>query len=367
MNERQGETTQALIESAGQHGYRVTAVMLKKWHLFGLLSSPKTPGLGRPSRHDNDERKRGSETVYPPGTSAQLLRLLAIRAEGGRFKPERALWRLWWEGWPVNPEKIRVRLMPDLTLRDAGDFLHTLATETLPPPLAGMRKRASTEVFVSLMEFMFRVMGNKSAASWRIESGIQALYKAGGLGRLRRSVSDEKMPDFGGNAQPSGVKPIALSVMALWAATSREARHTAILEADADALEHARHDLCTIATVTRQVWPVISSLTELDSSNAGRDLIAHYQQVGFDALPDAVGYVLALRRVQSYAAMFDALSEHADSIAVVLEQAIRQERQTMKKPPRRLEPSGGTTQGDKSPCTTILASPSIPPAHETVS
>lgn len=363
MNDRQGETTQALIETAGQNGYRVTAVMLKKWHLFGLLPQPVQRPLGR----SQGGKYLGTVTVYPPGTLAQLLRLLAIRAEGGRFNPERALWRLWWEGCPVDWEKLRDHLGIESRPSDIGEMIRELTIETLPPPLARMRKRVSVDAFASLMEFMLRVMGKKSVASWRIESGIQALYKAGGLSRLRRSVLNEKMPDFDGNALPSDVKPIALSVMELWAATSQEARHTAILEADADTLEQARRDLRTVAAVTLKVWPVISSLPELEASNAGRDLIAHYQEVGFDAIPPAVGYVLALRKLSVYAALFDVLSERAETIAAELERAIRDEETASEKPRHRLQTVRGMAQGGKSPCTTSLAPHSIPPAHETVS
>ncbi len=319
MNGQQGETTPFLIDTAQQHGHRVTAGMLKKWHLFGLLPRPKQKQLGR----NREGKSLGSVTIYPPRTLAQLLRLLEMRSEGGRFNPERALWRLWWEGWPVDPESIRSRLGVESQQSNIAEVVRTLATEPLPPPLARMRKRAAADMFATLIKVMFQVLDKGVVGNWRLKSTFDALYKAGGLRDLRRSVSQEQMPDSGGTAVPGGPKPVIQSVIDLWVATSRDARNTAILEADGNALEQARRDLHTVATVTRDVWPVVSSLPEFSKSNAGRDLITHYQRAGFDALPCAVSYVLALRRVQVYAELFDLLSERAETIAVDVARAIR--------------------------------------------
>ena len=84
---------------------------------------------------------------------------------GGRFDPEGARWRLWWEGWLVDPEQIRTRLT---TTEDAWD--HALATfraamddgdvddaltlfteSRLPYPVLGRaRQRAGGEAFATL-------------------------------------------------------------------------------------------------------------------------------------------------------------------------------------------------------------------------
>jgi len=154
-------------------------------------------------------------------------------------------------------------------------------------------------------------------------SGLEGLYKTSGLRDLRRSVFQEQMPDSGVTAVPGGPRSIIQSVLDMWTATSRDARNTAILEVNENALEQARRDLHTVATVTRDLWPVVSSLPELSKSNAGRDLITHYQRAGFDTLPYAVSYMLVLRRVPVYAELFDVLSERAETIAVDVARAIR--------------------------------------------
>ncbi len=168
-----GEPREAVLAVAAARDPRFTAVTFKKWRDAGLLPRP----IGRPGRG----RGRGKGAVYPAGTSDQLLRLLALRAEGGRFDPERARWRLWWEGWPVDPEPIRARLTTTqdtwdqalATFRaamDDGDVDDPLALFTesrLPYPVLGRaRQRAGGEEFATFAYLMLEVIGGRFAG-WR--------------------------------------------------------------------------------------------------------------------------------------------------------------------------------------------------------
>lgn len=86
-----GETAAQLRETATAHGYVVTPKQLLRWHTAGLLPRPQQQHLGR---------GRGTITVYPAETTAQLLALLGLH-EGRRLRVGRAGFALWYEGWPV--------------------------------------------------------------------------------------------------------------------------------------------------------------------------------------------------------------------------------------------------------------------------
>src|SRR4051794_20444227 len=105
-DERSGEPRENVLAVAMTEDPRFSEVTFKKWRDRGLVPRP----IARPGRG----RELGRAAVYPPGTTAQLLRVLAIRTEGGRFDPDRALWRLWWERWPVAPDGIRGLLAAEL-------------------------------------------------------------------------------------------------------------------------------------------------------------------------------------------------------------------------------------------------------------
>ena len=72
-------------------GFAVSERQLKRWHFEGLLPAPAQAwSSGVP----------GSETIYPIGTSDQLLALCALRRS---FRRSTAVgWLLWWHGFRVN-------------------------------------------------------------------------------------------------------------------------------------------------------------------------------------------------------------------------------------------------------------------------
>jgi hypothetical protein len=95
-----GETTEDLLGAARARGFDLTARQIAEWHRdrIGLLPRPTPRWRGR----------KGSESVYPPGTVRQLLALCAFRRED-RHVPHIA-WRLWWAGYPVRGGHVRALL-----------------------------------------------------------------------------------------------------------------------------------------------------------------------------------------------------------------------------------------------------------------
>jgi hypothetical protein len=96
----QAEPRDEVIKYAAKLGYVVTAPQLARWHRAGLLPRPRQQPLGR---------GRGTETVYPPGTAAQVVALCQIKDDERRLG--RVAFRLWWEGFDVDLGLIRNQLV----------------------------------------------------------------------------------------------------------------------------------------------------------------------------------------------------------------------------------------------------------------
>lgn len=90
-SETQVEPSASLIDAAEVAGYSLTEDRLARWHRQGLLPSPSVKHLGK---------GRGTTSLYPSGTTRQLLDLLSIRQK------HRSLvevgFRLWLAGYPVS-------------------------------------------------------------------------------------------------------------------------------------------------------------------------------------------------------------------------------------------------------------------------
>jgi hypothetical protein len=93
------ESRDDLIKLAASLGYAVTAAQLARWHRAGLLPRPSQRSLGR---------GRGTETVYPVGTSVQLVALCHMKDEERRL--DRLAFGLWWDGFTVDLNVVRVLL-----------------------------------------------------------------------------------------------------------------------------------------------------------------------------------------------------------------------------------------------------------------
>ena len=97
-------TAAELVRVAERAGFQVTRRQIERWHHAGLLPSPT-------QRHVSGVR--GSVSVYPPGTDRPLLALCRWRAR--RRKLHELAFRLWWEGYAIQPRTLREslgRLMP---------------------------------------------------------------------------------------------------------------------------------------------------------------------------------------------------------------------------------------------------------------
>src|SRR5690348_2860734 len=85
------ELASDLLAQAKAAGFAVSETQLARWSRAGLLPRPKQQSLGR---------GKGTQTVFPPGTAAQLLALCAIRKQTRLMV--RWGWHLWWRGFPVH-------------------------------------------------------------------------------------------------------------------------------------------------------------------------------------------------------------------------------------------------------------------------
>jgi hypothetical protein len=93
------ESRDELIKYAAALDCTVSFAQLARWHRAGLLPRPSQQPLGR---------GRGTATLYPHGTSAQLVALCQIKEEERRL--DRVAFRLWWEGFSVDSGVIKSHL-----------------------------------------------------------------------------------------------------------------------------------------------------------------------------------------------------------------------------------------------------------------
>jgi hypothetical protein len=97
-----------VIGYASSLGYIVSGPQLARWHRAGLLPRPRQRPLGR---------GLGTQTIYPPGTSVQMVALCQIKAEEHRL--DRVAFRLWGEGFTIEPDVIRSLLVAKMNRVDA--------------------------------------------------------------------------------------------------------------------------------------------------------------------------------------------------------------------------------------------------------
>lgn len=169
MHEPHAEPGEGIRATALRCDPGFSDVMFKKWRTAGLLPRP----IARPGRG----RGPGRDALYPPGTTAQLCRVLELRASmlkaGRRFQPGKVRWQLWWEGWPIDAERIwadlSVRCDETAALvaamwRDGEptpfcrEQVAAMAAGTLPTPLREVRQRVGrerfTETYFLLLELL---------------------------------------------------------------------------------------------------------------------------------------------------------------------------------------------------------------------
>ncbi len=359
MGDGQVETTDVLVAEAAKQGHQVSRAQLKRWYAAGLLPRPRRRSLGK---------GRGTMTIYPPGTTAQLLRLLEIRAEGGRFDPEQALWRLWWEKWSIEPGRVRTLLAEQVETQQqalfdvrhdpaGGDLLDRFSEERLPRTLGRARKRAGTTAFPTVAYLLFTVADGTFGKEWQDRDDAPTLFRALGLEHVIASLGAQRA-EFEGAILPS--------LQRLAEASAPAALREALAAATDDDLIAARDELRVLVGIAREGWAVVGPL--LTASNAGGDLLGLPPHEAADLLPGGMLLWLSLRRRPPYAHLYPALRAVVP-LSRVLSQAITgTHHDENKEPPPRRQPSGGLAHGEEpSTCTPSLAPPSDPPRRETAS
>lgn len=84
------EPAELLLATAKSKGFTLSPAQVARWHRVGLLRRPRQQSLGR---------GRGTETIYPAGSTTQLLALCEQRMKKRSLKV--VGWNLWLQGFPV--------------------------------------------------------------------------------------------------------------------------------------------------------------------------------------------------------------------------------------------------------------------------
>ncbi len=93
------EPTQDILDYLKFAGFDVTRDQLARLHRRRLISQPfNGPGVGR-----------GVVSMYPAGTAERMLRISQLKKSTKQF--DELAWRLWWEGFNVDPDLVRAYLM----------------------------------------------------------------------------------------------------------------------------------------------------------------------------------------------------------------------------------------------------------------
>jgi hypothetical protein len=148
VDEAPGQTRDEVLQAAREADCQVSADQLARWHRAGLLPRPRQQALGR---------GRGTVTLYPAGTSAQVIALCRIKSQHRNLN--RAAFQLWWEGFGVDEAQVRAPL-----LKAAAEVNGVLRSLSLGP-----EKRAKN-AFESLI--------NRRLGRARLERLLRAAHDA---------------------------------------------------------------------------------------------------------------------------------------------------------------------------------------------
>ncbi len=130
-NEEPGswESTQDILEFLGFAGVETTRDQLARLHRRRLINEPfHDPGSAR-----------GSLARYPSGTAERMLRISRLRTSTKQL--DELAWRLWWEGFDVEPDLIRTYLLKRATRWDEqlSEIRAVAATEETQEVVKGER------------------------------------------------------------------------------------------------------------------------------------------------------------------------------------------------------------------------------------
>lgn len=340
----------------------------KKYRDGGLIPRPiRRPGRGK---------SHGKDSIYPTGTTAQLLRLLEMRDEPERFNMDRELWRLWWEGWTVAPDKVKRLLSAkqeawERALFDFWDAweqndeqaISSFKADRLPTYVLGPASgRVGREGFSSLATLVLGMMSGHGAEWFRDTANtgedaedLRIMSTALGLNHALDDFDLEERNIFG--------RELGASFNHFSDAVSPDVLRRCIETTTEADLLHARDELKTLAGTTRNMLSIVEPF--IGRKTAGHDLIDIPIKEATTLAQGAMLIWLSLRHRPEW----DRLSNVLGDVSIItdLQEQIGIRYTDNQQPPRRLEPSGGMTQGGQSPCPTSLAPPTAPPARDAVS
>lgn len=151
------ETREQLLDAAEDAGYLLSSSQLGRLHRAGLVPAPEVKALGR---------GRGTESRFPPGSAARLVRVAKVHAKVHRLAD--LAWRLWWE--------------------DGGE---------IPPPALEALRRVAASIDAGRDGLAALLEGNEAGAPESV-AGLDKLYAdaerarlPGPLAQLRRNVGRE--------------------------------------------------------------------------------------------------------------------------------------------------------------------------------
>ena len=199
-----GESAAEILAVSKNAGVSLTVWMIRRWHRAGLLPKPVQKyrlGTG------------GSETIYPIGTTNQLLALckfIELFPRSLQLCGE----ALWWRGFPVGHKYWRDVLQNSAAWYDlyAPQFLQMMSADNSAEPLETLRtfrtedkifrqirKRLGPKYFAVFLEFLGQII-NGEFEGWATyvqdgsDSDKMAIDKAIRLGRVRNARKLSQRP-----------------------------------------------------------------------------------------------------------------------------------------------------------------------------
>lgn len=254
------ETREDLFAAAAGAGFAMSPSQLGRLHRAGLITEPDVQSLGR---------GRGTESRFPEGTAARLVRVAQIRTQAHRFAD--VAWRLWWEDGGLMTRLARQLLtnaaaamdtqrgrLGEILIDDQADGMDRgldrlyvdAAHSRLPAPLAKVRRNVRSEDFAVVVHALAAAATDQPIPQTGDDQpSIEVLVdRAFGFGAQRRG--DAPAPRIGG-------EPLDLGELAA-VMTVRSASELAA--SDAAELDAARVDVRALVTLATSIAPVFQRL-----------------------------------------------------------------------------------------------------------
>jgi hypothetical protein len=184
------EPTQDILDFLGFAGVETTRDQLARLHRRRLIGEPFHDQIGG----------RSSLARYPAGTAERMLRISQLRSSTKQL--DELAWRLWWEGFDVEPDLIRTYLLKRATrwdeqlreIRMVGaesvevekeerDILEEVFYEHLKvgPAMVSARKRLGrgSELYAEFTALLIDLMHGGLASRERADAGLFARTTSG--------------------------------------------------------------------------------------------------------------------------------------------------------------------------------------------